>query len=112
LVVLQRLACGVDLSADAFAVDAVHEVGPGGHFFGSDHTLQHFRDIFFSPETADQTTYEEWREGGSVDAYGRALRLAAAKLETYQAPPLEQAMEEALREFIATRKAELPGGVT
>ncbi|MDP6413328.1 MAG: trimethylamine methyltransferase family protein [Arenicellales bacterium] len=111
LIVLQRLACGLDLTADAFAMDAVHEVDPGGHFFGSGHTLQHYRDIFFSPETADQATYEEWLEGGSVDAYERALRLAAAKLETYHAPPLEQATEEALREFIAMRKTELPDGV-
>ncbi len=110
LIVLQRLAGALDLSDDAFAASATNEVGPGGHFFGSNHTLQHYRDIFFSPETADQTTYEDWQENGSVDACVRASQLAAARLESYQAPSLDEATDDALREFIARRKGEIQGG--
>lgn len=112
LVVLQRLASGLNLSKDAFASDAIEEVGPGGHFFGCAHTLKQYEDIFFTPETADQTTFESWQEDGSRDSNERASKIAAGKLESYEAPSLDDSVDEALRAFIARRKSELPDGVT
>ena len=111
LVVLQRLVSGLNLSNDAFASDAIEEVGPGGHFFGCAHTLKQYENIFFMPETADQTTFESWQEEGSRDSYERASSIAAGKLESYEAPSLDEGIDEALRAFIARRKAELPDGI-
>ena len=31
---------------DEFAIDAMAEVGPGGHFFGCAHTLERYKDAF------------------------------------------------------------------
>ena len=112
LTVLQRLASGLDVSDDAFAVDAIDEVGPGAHFFGCAHTLKHYDNIFFTPETADQKTFEDWQESGSLDSYARASRIAGDKLESYEAPPLDEGIDEALRQFIAQRKSELPDDVS
>ena len=108
LTVLQRLAKGMTFDEDAFALDAVKEIGPAGHFLGCAHTLQHYSTAFFTPETAEQTTYEQWSEEGSHDSLARASALAAQKLADYEAPPLDAAIDEELRAFMIKRKLELP----
>ena len=111
LTVLQRLAAGMTFDEDAFAVDTIGEIGPGGHFLGCDHTLQHYETAFFSAETAEQVTYEQWSEEGEKDALVRASQLAGEKLRAFEAPPLDEAKDEELREFIARRKKELPDAI-
>jgi trimethylamine--corrinoid protein Co-methyltransferase len=107
LTVLQRFAAGMAFDDQAFALDAVKEVGPGGHFLGCAHTLRHYATAFFIPETADQGTYEQWSEEGSRDSLARASTLVTEKLACYSTPSLDQAIDEELRAFIAKRKESL-----
>ena len=111
LTILQRLAQGVTLEPDDFALDAIAEVGPGGHFFGCGHTLERYQEAFFVPQVADLNTYEQWSEEGSKDALILANELAAAALASYSPPHLDEATDEALQDFIRRRKAELPDEV-
>ena len=37
----------IDFGTDALAMDAIRDVGPGGHFFGTQHTLDRFRTAFY-----------------------------------------------------------------
>ena len=87
------------------ALDAIREVGPGGHFFGCAHTLARYRTAFYAPMISDWRNYETWREAGSPDADQRA-RLCEALLAEYQPPPLDPAIREELDAFVARRKAE------
>lgn len=111
LTVLQRLAGGLRVNADQLAFDAVREVGPGGHFFGCEHTLRHYESAFFVPETADLSTYEQWQEEGERDVLQRAGQIAVKRLETYEPPDLDRSVDEALKSFVENRKAELPDGI-
>lgn len=106
--VLRNLVKGLEFSEQAFATDTIDEVGPGGHFLGCAQTLSRARSEFFVPESLEQDTYEAWAEAGSSDAYTRALGIAAEKLKSYEAPPLDAGVDEQLREFIARRKSEIP----
>ncbi len=94
---------------DELALDAMREVGPGGHFFGCAHTQARYRTAFFSPMISDWRNYETWREAGAPTAYDTANRLYKEKLAAYQPPPIEPERLEALQAFVARRKAE--GGV-
>ena len=58
---------GVDLSENGQAVDAILSNGPGQHFLGHPHTLANFETAFYRSETADNNSYEQWLEGGSLD---------------------------------------------
>jgi trimethylamine--corrinoid protein Co-methyltransferase len=107
-----RYAQGVDLSDFAQAMAAVREVGPGGHYLGTAHTQARFQSAFFIPELLDNNNYDQWVLDGAKDANTRALEKARAMLEGYQAPPLDPAIDEALRAFIQRREAELPESVT
>ena len=91
------------------ALEAMRDVGPGGHFFGTAHTQARYRTAFFAPMISDWRNYETWREAGSPTAYDAAHRLYKERLEHFVAPPIEPERREALEAFVARRKSE--GGV-
>jgi trimethylamine---corrinoid protein Co-methyltransferase len=99
----------VSVEESELAIEAIREVGPGGHFFGAEHTKARYRTAFFAPMISDWRNYETWREAGSPTAYDAAHRLFKDRLEHYTPPPMEADRREALEAFVARRKAE--GGV-
>ena len=111
LSILQRLTQGVSLTPADFAADAIAEVGPGGHFLGCQHTIDRYQTAFFVPRTSDVNTYEQWHEEGAKDSAVLATELAARSLAEYAPPPLDEAKDEALRDFMRRRKSELPDGI-
>jgi trimethylamine---corrinoid protein Co-methyltransferase len=99
---------GVDLSENGQGLDAIRENGPGQHFLGTAHTLANFESAFYRSETADNNSFEQWVEDGSLDAAQRANRIWKRMLAEYEAPPIDPGIDEALLEFIAKRKASVP----
>jgi trimethylamine--corrinoid protein Co-methyltransferase len=99
---------GVDLTENGQAVDAIVENGPGQHFLGTAHTLANFETAFYRSETADNNSFEQWQEDGGLDAAQRANAIWKRMLREYEAPPLDPGIDEALGEFIATRKSSMP----
>ncbi|PST19481.1 methyltransferase [Rhizobium sp. JAB6] len=99
----------LDVSADALALDAVRDVGPGGHYFGTAHTLARYETAFYSPILSDWRNNETWAEAGRPTTYDHANRVYKETLARYERPPLDAAIEEELDAFVARRKAE--GGV-
>jgi trimethylamine--corrinoid protein Co-methyltransferase len=97
---------GVDLSENGQAMDALHEVGPGGHFLGATHTQANFERAFYRSVVADNNSFEQWEQDGSLDTAQRANELWKKMLQDYEAPPLDAAVDEALQEFVARRKSE------
>jgi trimethylamine--corrinoid protein Co-methyltransferase len=91
------------------AYEAIGEVGPGGHYFGVQHTQDRFRDAFHKPMISDWRNYESWQEGGSPTAVTKTTELAHKWLDSYETPTIEAAALEELQEFRARRLAE--GGV-
>ena len=88
------------------ALDAIREVGPGGHFFGAEHTQSRYRTAFFAPMISDWRNSESWREAGAPTAADAAGRIVAERLAAYTPPPFEADRREALEAFVARRKAE------
>jgi trimethylamine--corrinoid protein Co-methyltransferase len=99
---------GIDLSENGQAVEAILENGPGQHFLGTAHTLANFETAFYRSEIADNNSFEQWQEDGSLDAAQRANRIWKRMLREYEPPALDEGIDEALREFIAKRKASMP----
>ena len=97
------------VNADTLAHDAIGEVGPGGHFFGVQHTQDRFRTAFYKPLLSDWRNYESWAEAGKPTADKKAADLAVAYLAEYATPTIDPAIAEELAAFTARRVAE--GGV-
>ena len=94
----------LDLDDDAFGLDAMREVGPGGHFFGTAHTLERYTTAFYQPLLSDWSNFENWQDAGSHNATQRANTLWKALLADYSPPPLKPEVDEALRAYMAQRK--------
>ncbi len=103
------LTQGVDMSENGQAMDAIREVGPGNHYLGCAHTQANFQTAFYMSDLADNNSFEQWEEDGSMDMRQRANLQWKKKLGEYQAPELDPAIDEALQAFIAKRKSELSG---
>ncbi|MGI9408290.1 MAG: trimethylamine methyltransferase family protein [Hyphomicrobiaceae bacterium] len=103
-----RFLEGVDTSEDALGFDAIAEAGPGGNFLATSHTLARYRDAFFASDLLDTSSFEQWRDDGGHDAVARAHKRRMELLDGYEPPPLDPAIDEALLDFMARRKAELP----
>jgi trimethylamine--corrinoid protein Co-methyltransferase len=99
---------GVDLSENGQALDAIRENGPGMHFLGNSHTLANFENAFYRSETADNNSFEQWLEDGSLDSPQRANKIWKRMLAEYEAPPIDPGIEESLLEYVARRKAAFP----
>ncbi|MEE4163075.1 MAG: trimethylamine methyltransferase family protein [Woeseiaceae bacterium] len=97
---------GIDMSENGQAMDALREVGPGQHFLGSAHTRANFERAFYRSVVADNNSFEQWEQDGSLDAAQRANTIWKRMLEEYEAPPLDPAIDEALLAYIDRRKSE------
>ncbi len=104
----QKVMAGLDLSEDQFARDAYQAIEPGGHFLGSEHTLRHYQTAFYDAELSDSDNVESWVEKGGHDMRKRAFDKWNRMLANYQAPPIDSAKKEALEDYVARRKTEIP----
>ncbi|MBB6464785.1 trimethylamine--corrinoid protein Co-methyltransferase [Aminobacter lissarensis] len=96
----------LDLSEDALAIDAIRDVGPGGHFFGTQHTQDRYKNAFYSPVISDWRNFETWAEAGSPTAVEKANRVWKERLASYDEPWMDPAIREELNAFVDKRKAE------
>ena len=105
---MQVFAQGIDLSENGQALDAIRSNEPGTHYLGSAHTLANFETAFYRAETADNNSFEQWLEDGGLDAQSRANAIWKRMLAEYQEPPLDQAIDDELLEYIIRKKASMP----
>ncbi|MCA8880906.1 MAG: trimethylamine methyltransferase family protein [Rhodobacteraceae bacterium] len=104
---LHRLAGLPGASTDDLAMDAIREVGPGGHYLGCAHTQANFKTAFWRSDVLDYRPFETWEEAGAPDTRTLANARARKLLAEYQAPTLDPSVCEALDDYIARRKGEV-----
>jgi trimethylamine--corrinoid protein Co-methyltransferase len=104
---LQHEFTPLEIDEASLAFDAHLEVGHGGHFLGAAHTMERFRTCFYRPLLSSSDNYERWMRRGAKDAAARASEIYQAKLEQYEAPPVDDAIREELQEYVTRRRAEL-----
>jgi len=109
---LHHFARGVDMSENGQAMDAIREVGPGGHYLGCAHTHANFKDAFWRSELLDYKPFETWDEEGARDTQALATARVAKLLDAYQQPQLDPAVNEALVAYVRTKKDSMPDAFT
>ena len=103
-----RYAQGPRLDDFEDAMAAVREVGPQGHFLGAAHTVANYTTAFHMPDVMDQTSFEQWDEAGSKDTQQLGFERVDALLAEYERPPIDDAVEAELLDYVARRMAEIP----
>ena len=105
---INTFLAGIDESENGQAMSALKEVGPGNHFLGCTHTQENFESAFYRSSIADNNSFEQWRDEGERDAVFRANKLYKDMLARYEAPKIDEGIDEALIEYIRARKDEMP----
>lgn len=105
---LHHLARGVEIDENAQAMDAIREVGPGGHYLGCDHTQNNFKSAFWKSDLLDYKPFETWEDEGARDTQTLASLRVEKMLADYQQPALDPTIAEALSDFVARKKSEEP----
>jgi trimethylamine--corrinoid protein Co-methyltransferase len=105
---LHHMAKGVSIDENAQAMDAIREVGPGGHFLGCDHTQRNFKEAFWRSNLLDYKPFEQWSEEGGRDTVTLAAEKVQHMLNTYQPPALDVAIAENLAAYVEQKKASMP----
>ena len=105
---LHKLAAGVGIDENAQGLDAIREVGPGGHYLGCAHTQANFKTAFWRSGVLDYRPFETWSEDGGPDTEALASRKAAKLLSEFEAPALDQGRLEAIDDFISRKKLSMP----
>ena len=90
----------------AMALDAIREVGPGGHFFGAQHTLARYSTAFYEPLISDWRNHGQWVAAGSPQAPEKANALWKQALAEYEEPVLAAGIAADIDTFVARRIAE------
>jgi len=96
----------IEVNDDELALDAIAEVSPGGHHFGTSHTLERYESAFYSPMLSNRQNFEAWQESGSIDTATRANTIWKQLLQEYEQPPLDPAIDDALVDYVNRRKNE------
>ena len=103
-----RMAEGIRWDDFDAALDAVNDIGPGGHYLGHPHTLENFQRAFYMPELFDNNAIEQWAAEGAHEITARGLDHAKRLLADYEEPTLDPGVNEALLDYIARREREIP----
>ena len=79
----------------------IEEVGPGGHYLGSQHTLANMRQQWM-PKLFDRQSWEEWETSGRSGPREAAAERMQSVLKNHEPLPLEEAMEMEILRIIDT----------
>ena len=91
---------------DAMAFSAMQEVGPGGHFFGAQHTLERYSTAFYQPLISDWRNFPNWEASGSPTAEKKANAVWKQALAEYTEPYMDEAIAEEIDAFVKRRVQE------
>ncbi|HET9410914.1 MAG TPA: trimethylamine methyltransferase family protein [Candidatus Dormibacteraeota bacterium] len=101
------LTKGLPVDEEGQAMDAIREVGPGGHFLGSEHTLRNYRTGFYRPWISSTDNFDRWNRLGARTVDRVATEKWKQLLAEFPDPGIDPGVDEALKEFIDRRKQEL-----
>ena len=101
---LARMVQGLIIDDGQLAADAYCEAGAGTNFLGVGHTMRHYKTANYRAGLCDAQPYETWMENGGMDMQQRASALYKQMLRDYEKPPIDPAVDEALRDFVTRRK--------
>jgi len=107
---LQMMAATIEpfeVNEETLALDAIREVGPAGHFFGTEHTMQRYQHAFYSPLLSNWDNHETWLERGSINSEQRANQIWKQILQEYRQPDIDPGVDEALRNYVDQRKKQI-----
>ncbi len=103
-----RLHRGINCAPDALAAELIADLGPGGDYLSTQHTLEWFRREQYIPSPViDRSDRSSWEAGGSRDILSRARDRVKDILEGHEPVALDAQREDALDDVLRGIMAEM-----
>jgi len=85
----RRITRGIEVNEDTLAVDAIHRVGPNGHYLKDEHTQRYYKSEYWLPNLIDRTSYEDWVLMGENSFKDRTVARVQKILAEHKQVPLK-----------------------
>ena len=95
---VHKMMQGIVVDEETLALEAIANVGPGGHYLAQKHTRRHMRELFM-PQFMDRRPYSEWEAKGD-DARDWATNKARKILAEHQPETLDPKISEEMEKII------------
>ncbi|NIM90654.1 MAG: trimethylamine methyltransferase [Candidatus Aminicenantes bacterium] len=99
---VRRICSGIEVNEETMTLDLIDEIGPGGEYLTSDHTLRHFKENWY-PELISRVPYDRWEKEDKKDLGTKARDRAKYILENHTPQPLEKKLKAELRKIAESR---------
>lgn len=86
LYMVKQYMGGIAVDEESLAIDLIDKIGPGGHYLNEDHTMQHFKDVWYS-DLFDRKVYDVWLEEGGQN-FEQRLQAKTQELMKHEPEPL------------------------
>ena len=94
-----KLLKGICIDEEHLAFDAIKQVGPGGHYLMSPHTLKHMRSEYFEGNGISHTgNRNTWEKEGCHDTWQRANEMAKSIVYNDDIPKINEDIEAKIRD--------------
>jgi len=105
---MMKLMQGMSVDDESLSQASYSEAGPGENFLSTSHTMRHFADANYESLIPDAGPYETWTENGAQTAEQRANAVYKVMIANYVIPPIDESVDESLKNFIEERKSSMP----
>lgn len=99
-----RIKRGFEVNENTLALNVIKDVGPGGSFMSTQHTLDNYKNIAWEPELSERGSYEDWEKKGEKTLYDKALTESLDRIESHQSPEIPEEKERKINEIIKEAK--------
>ena len=97
---VRRLLGGIEISPETLALDVIDEVGPGGEYLSTEHTMRHYKECWY-PRVFDRNNHQTWVASGSPTAADTAREIARRTIAEHEPDPLPDTTVETLHSVVA-----------
>ena len=101
---IRKICSPVEVTDDSIDLPMIEEVGIGGQYLTQPKTFKLCRNEFFLPKLANRVSYDSWEQTGSLDSTKRAANVLEDRLNSYQKPDIDPALEKDLADYVKSQK--------
>ena len=103
IAMVRRILKPVAINDETIDLKAIRDVGAGGEFLSHPNTFEHFRKVHFDTTLFNRLSYNDWKQNGQKDLLARAGEVVSQRLEAYEKPAIDQAIEKRIDHYIESK---------
>ncbi len=103
---LKRIVRGFAINDNTLALDVMKEIGYGGSFLNSKHTLRNFRQELWTPGLMERRAWAQWEKDGKKDTEQRSREKAREILASHEPARLSPDIEAEIDRIVLKAKIE------